>query len=217
MKRSNIDLSLDFHSHILPGCDHGSDSLETSLQQVRMAAEAGIQTICATPHFYPHKEPIDSFLQRRAETAALLMQNLSGEAPNIRLGAEVLICDGMERLDGLSRLCCQGSRELLLEMPFYSWPEPIWETLYCLLDRPDIQIILAHADRYPKENIERLIGDGVPVQLNVECLTKPLKRKRYLNWIEEGSVKYLGSDIHMLGSGYRDWEKCRKLLGKRGK
>ena len=29
-----------------------------------------------------------------------------------------------------------------------------------------------------------------------------------------GSVKYLGSDIHMLGDGYRAWEKCVKLLSK---
>lgn len=34
MKRSNgaIDLSLDYHAHVLPGCDHGSDGLETSLR-----------------------------------------------------------------------------------------------------------------------------------------------------------------------------------------
>ena len=36
-----IDLSLDYHAHILPGCDHGSDGLETSLKQVAMAASAG--------------------------------------------------------------------------------------------------------------------------------------------------------------------------------
>ena len=40
MKRGNmkLDLSLDYHAHILPGCDHGSDGLATSLKQVEMAA-----------------------------------------------------------------------------------------------------------------------------------------------------------------------------------
>ena len=58
MKRGNmkLDLSLDYHAHILPGCDHGSDGLVTSLKQVEMAASAGVKTICATPHFYPHKD-----------------------------------------------------------------------------------------------------------------------------------------------------------------
>lgn len=48
---SMIDLSLDYHAHILPGCDHGSSSVDMSLKQMDMAKEAGIQTICATPHF----------------------------------------------------------------------------------------------------------------------------------------------------------------------
>ena len=211
-----IDLTLDYHAHVLPGCDHGSDGVETSRKQLAMAAAAGIRTVCATPHFYPHKESIPSFLQRRAESAQLLRESLTAEAPQLRLGAEVLICDGMERLDGLSRLCREETDELLLEMPFYQWPEPVWETLYRLLERRDIRIVLAHADRYPPEDIERLIEDGVLLQLNAECLTKPLRRRRYLSWIESGAVRYLGSDIHMLGKGYRDLEKCRSLLEKRG-
>lgn len=210
-----IDLSLDYHAHILPGCDHGSDGLETSLKQVAMAASAGVETVCATPHFYPHKESVEAFLQRRAKTAELLLNNLTENAPRIRLGAEVLICDGMDRLEGLSHLCCEDTDELLLEMPFYAWPAAIWNTLHLLCDRQDIRIVIAHAERYPAENIERLARDGVPLQLNAEILTKPLQRKRYLTWIENGYVRYLGSDIHMLGSGYRDWEKCRKLIRRK--
>ena len=217
MRRADgmIDLALDYHAHVLPGCDHGSDGVETSRKQLAMAAAAGIRTVCATPHFYPHKESIASFLQRREKSAQLLRESLTADAPQLRLGAEVLICDGMERLDGLSRLCREETDELLLEMPFYAWPESIWDTLYLLCGLRDMQIVLAHAERYPVENIEYLIREGVPLQLNAACLTKPLQRKRYLSWVEKGYVKYLGSDIHMLGDGYRDWEKCRKLLAKR--
>ena len=67
-----------------------------------------------------------------------------------------------------------------------------------------------------EEDIQELIRDGVPLQLNVECLTKPLRRKTYLEWIEKGYVAYLGSDIHMLG-GYKDWEKARELLRRKMK
>lgn len=216
MKRTNskIDLTLDYHAHVLPGCDHGSDSVETSRKQLAMAAAARVRTVCATPHFYPHKESIPSFLQRREASARLLRENLTADAPQLQLGAEVLICDGMERLDGLPRLCRGETNELLLEMPFYQWPEAIWDTLYALCERRDIKIVLAHAERYPPEAIEQLIRDNVALQLNSECLTRPLHRKRYLTWIKNGSVKYLGSDIHMLGDGYRAWEKCVKLLGK---
>ena len=217
MRRNNvrINLSLDYHAHILPGCDHGSDCIETSRQQLAMAAAAGVKTVCATPHFYPHKESVESFLRRRTEAAEQLKKRLPENAPQLQLGAEVLICSGMEHLDGLHRLCREGTNELLLEMPFYAWPESIWDTLYLLCGLRDMQIVLAHAERYPVENIEHLIREGVPLQLNAACLTKPLQRNRYLSWVEKGYVKYLGSDIHMLGDGYRDWEKCRKLLAKR--
>ena len=211
---SRIDLTLDYHAHVLPGCDHGSDSVETSRKQLAMAAAARVRTVCATPHFYPHRESIPSFLQRREASARLLRENLTADAPQLQLGAEVLICDGMERLDGLSRLCRGETNELLLEMPFYQWPETIWDTLYALCERRDIEIVLAHAERYSPEAIEQLIRDNVALQLNSECLTRPLHRKRYLTWIKNGSVKYLGSDIHMLGNGYRDFEKCRRLLKK---
>lgn len=211
---SRIDLTLDYHAHVLPGCDHGSDSVETSRKQLAMAAAARVRTVCATPHFYPHRESIPSFLQRREASARLLRENLTADAPQLQLGAEVLICDGMERLDGLSRLCRGETNELLLEMPFYQWSESIWDTLYALCERRDIEIVLAHAERYPPEAIEQLIRDNVALQLNSECLTRPLHRKRYLTWIKNGSVKYLGSDIHMLGNGYRDFEKCRRLLKK---
>ena len=175
---SRIDLTLDYHAHVLPGCDHGSDSVETSRKQLAMAAAARVRTVCATPHFYPHRESIPSFLQRREASARLLRENLTADAPQLQLGAEVLICDGMERLDGLPRLCRGETNELLLEMPFYQWPETIWDTLYALCERRDIEIVLAHAERYSPEAIERLIRDNVALQLNSECLTRPLHRKR---------------------------------------
>lgn len=209
-----IDLSLDYHAHILPGCDHGSDCIETSLKQLEMASDVGIKTICATPHFYPHKESIESFLQRRKQTAQVLQEHLTNSMPTIQLGAEVLICGGLERLDGLPCLCRGETNEILLEMPFYQWPESIWDTLYSLCERHDIKIVLAHAERYSPEAIEQLIQNNVSLQLNSECLTRPLHRKRYLKWIKNGSVRYLGSDIHMLGDGYQAWEKCIKLLCK---
>lgn len=87
--------------------------------QIRMPKEAGVQTICATPHFYPHKESVSSFIERRRQTADILWAQIPTNAPRVLLGAEVLICDGMERLKAIHELCLEGTNELLLEMPFY--------------------------------------------------------------------------------------------------
>lgn len=208
-----IDLSLDYHAHVLPGCDHGSDCLDTSLAQLRMARGTGIDTVCATPHFYPQREGVESFLERRWRSYGELQPHLTNSKVDVTLGAEVLICDGMDHMPGLTMLCREGTRELLLEMPFYDWPMSILRTLYGLLERDDVSVVIAHADRYPTAQIEELGERGVGLQLNAESLAcHPLRRLRLLGWIKKGWVKYLGSDIHMLGENYGYWVKASKLI-----
>lgn len=41
---------VDIHSHVLPGLDDGSKSIEESVKMLEMAAEAGTTDIVATPH-----------------------------------------------------------------------------------------------------------------------------------------------------------------------
>ena len=43
---------VDFHSHVLPGIDDGSKSVEESLSMLRMEMSQGIRHVVATPHFY---------------------------------------------------------------------------------------------------------------------------------------------------------------------
>ena len=213
--KTAIDLKTDYHAHILPGCDHGSDSVETSLKQLKMAKSAGVETICATPHFYPNNESVKSFLSRRSRTFEKLKAASAKNDPKILLGAEVLICDGMDRMEHLPDLCLEGTSELLLEMPFYEWPDNIWDTVFSLNDIEELDIVIAHADRYPPKNIEVLIDAGIPLQLNAGSLTHVLRRSKYMSWIENGYVAYIGSDIHGLGDGYREFEKSVRLIKHR--
>lgn len=213
--KTAIDLKTDYHAHILPGCDHGSDSVETSLKQLKMAKSAGVETICATPHFYPNNESVKSFLSRRSRTFEILKAASAENDPKILLGAEVLICDGMARMEHLPDLCLEGTSELLLEMPFYEWPDNIWDTVFSLNDIEELDIVIAHADRYPPKNIEVLIDAGIPLQLNAGSLTHVLRRSKYMSWIENGYVAYIGSDIHGLGDGYREFEKSVRLIKHR--
>ena len=41
----------DYHSHILPGMDDGSRSVEESLSLLREEVRQGIDTVVMTPHF----------------------------------------------------------------------------------------------------------------------------------------------------------------------
>ena len=57
-------MTTDFHSHILPGMDDGSRSVEESLGMLRMEAKHGIRRIVATPHFYARQNSPTEFLDR---------------------------------------------------------------------------------------------------------------------------------------------------------
>ena len=46
-------MTIDFHTHILPGVDDGSHSIEESLELLRISGKQGIEEVVLTPHFYP--------------------------------------------------------------------------------------------------------------------------------------------------------------------
>lgn len=201
---------IDFHTHILPGADHGSDSVATSIAQIELAKNAGIDILVATSHFYPHRHRIDEFLKKRDSAYNELIKNTDAE---IILGAEVLLCEGLNKLDGLEKLTVGNSRIILLELPDSSFKA---EYERCVEDMiySKYNVVLAHADRYPEENIERLVSIGAKIQLNTSALSGFITKKHLLKWTDRGFVVALGSDIHMADKkAYASFVKARKKLG----
>ena len=56
---------IDFHTHILPQVDDGSQSVEESLQMISALKASGVTCIALTPHFYPQRDDPQRFLARR--------------------------------------------------------------------------------------------------------------------------------------------------------
>jgi protein-tyrosine phosphatase len=98
--------------------DDGSKRVQESLELLSMLSAQGVDTVIATPHFYANDESVDRFLERRAECYGRLCDALPDGVPKMLLGAEVSYYPGISRLEGLSRLCIEGTDILLLEMPF---------------------------------------------------------------------------------------------------
>lgn len=213
MDNRNLDV-VDFHSHILPGADHGSDSLETSLKQLDLAATAGVTRIIATPHFYPHRHTLDKFLEKREACAQLLYNASSNTSPIVKLGAEVLLCQGLEKFDGLDKLCLAGTEYLLLELPFSDFRHEYCDTVEKIM-KNGYKVVLAHVDRYPKENIEQMLDIGVDMfQVNAVSLDKIFKPKHILDWARRGYLVALGSDIHNADTkAYKHFTRAKNALG----
>ena len=205
---------LDFHAHVLPGADHGSDGLQTSLRQLELAEQAGIDVLIATPHFYPQWDDFGHFLRKREETLAQLLDHYAGP---IRLlaGCEVHMCVGLDHLEGLEELCIPGTKVMLCELPFRGLTDGMTETFERLMDDRGITPVLAHVDRYDPTVIENLFGLGLPGQLNAEPLCRRFQRRRLLPWIDRGQIVALGSDIHGTDVGYTQYRKAVEFLGER--
>ena len=193
-KATNVDI-VDFHAHILPSADHGSSSIETSLAQLALARDAGVTRIVATPHFYPSRHTLDQFLERRNGAWERLRRELVGDMPDIRVGAEVLICNGIENLPGLERLFITGTNTLMLELPFADFQEEYIDSAERLVLR-GINVVLAHADRYDEDHIDEMVKVGCKIQLNADAFDHLFMKSHIKNWLSSGSVIALGSDIH---------------------
>lgn len=203
---------IDFHAHVLPRADHGSDSVETSLLQLDLAAKSGVRHVVATPHFYPDRHSVEDFVELRDGAFSTLSSALTELHPTLSFGAEVLICDGIERLGGLSKLCVAGTNVLLLELPFTVF-NPSYADSVFRLTRDGFCVVLAHVDRYPKENIELLCEAGARMQVNADALSGLWVSGHIKEWLSDGRIIALGSDIHREDNkAYKRFEKAKSRI-----
>jgi protein-tyrosine phosphatase len=204
----------DFHAHVLPGADHGCSGGTEAKKQLELAYKAGVGLIVATPHFYPDRQTLNAFLERRKKAAAELL-SLKIVKPDVIIGSETTVCKGIDKLEGIEELCVGGTRCILLEMPFTVWDSEYIETVKAVRDRLKLVPVMAHIDRYPVKEVQKLISLGVRCQINADGLCRLSARRRLLKWIDEGYVYALGSDIHGIEDGYVNFDKAKKLLGSR--
>jgi protein-tyrosine phosphatase len=210
---------IDFHSHMLPGIDDGSPSVETSLQMLAAARAQGVDVQVLTPHFYRWREDISSFISRRAASFRRLFGALPPDAPELLVGSETAFFPHMSGED-LTQLCIRGTRVLLLEMPFESWQNALVDEIATMsLDR-GYEIVLAHVERFLhyKGNSDQLLSlSKLPIhmQVNAEAFLHFSTRGSALRLIRSGMATILGSDAHNLTSRRPNLGQARDVIQKR--
>lgn len=195
----------DFHSHILPGIDDGSKEIVQSLAMLRQAAEQGIHRMVATPHFYPHRDRPEAFLEARAESWDQLRQAMDAGLPQIVLGAEVYFFRGISDSDFLKKLTIGESECVMIEMPLPPWPEEFYRELEAIRGKQGLTPVIAHVDRYirPLRTFsipERLEELPVLVQANASFFTGRATAAQAMKLLSRGQIQLLGSDCHDLDS-----------------
>lgn len=191
---------IDFHSHVLPGIDDGSKSIEESVQMLAASARQGIAHIVATPHFYPSEISPECFLDRRAQAAEQLQTVWQPEFPKLLLGAEVYYFEGISRVEGLEALRIEGTSLLLLEMPFHTWSDRMAAEIRALHNRSGFTVLLAHIERYLRLQKgavwDELLEAGVLMQSNASFFLRWSSKHKAIHMLDAGRIHLLGSDCH---------------------
>ena len=209
---------IDFHSHILPGADHGSRrSAEAEIQLATINSNR-VDIVVATPHFYPHMDNIEDFLESVDQAIARVSKFKDKySSTQICVGAEILALEMIGKMPDIDRLCIRGTNCILLEMPSLgSWSNYLLESVEEIIDR-GFTVILAHIDRYIsryKKEIDRLLESGAVAQINADGLKPFFLRKKLMPYIESGKVYAIGSDLHGTHKkAYNAFCKASKRIG----
>lgn len=141
---------IDIHTHVLPGVDDGSQSMEESLELLAMAAESGVHTLVATPHCNIPGEYENYAGPELAELFARLDRERSKEGIPLRLcpGMEVFATPDLPDLLQSKRIwTINFTKYFLMEFAFHEDPDFCRDILQNCRDlgfRP----IIAHPERY---------------------------------------------------------------------
>lgn len=141
---------IDLHCHILPGIDDGAQTLEDSIELVKLAIADGITHAVCTPHIQLGR--FDNNIVTISAAFELLNAQVKHEQLNIKLAfaAEVRICPEIMLLAKQKKLPFIGKWQdtdvLLLELPHSHIP-PGTDQLIKWLNNNNITPMIAHPER----------------------------------------------------------------------
>ncbi len=206
---------IDVHTHILPGVDDGSRNMRESVKMLLSAAEQGVTSVIATPHYSRRRE-----LKHADELAAELEARIQKFYPDFRIyiGQETYYHEELaDRLHEGKALTMAGSRYVLVEFsPTVSY-KALFQGIRKLSENGYIPI-LAHMERYVclrHEGVKELLSCGCRLQMNFDSL-KGLWCNPETVWcrkqVENGTIHLLGSDMHRMDFRPPDIREVMKWL-----
>ena len=200
----------DYHCHILPGIDDGSDSKETSDAMVALMREQGVERIVSTSHFYAHRErSVRRFIEKRQEA----FEQLSDKS-NIFLGAEIAIEHGIFELKDIEKLAVEGTDLILLEFPYRAYEKWMSEEIYNISAEYKLKPVIAHIHRYleyfSKSDMESVLSMKAIFQINNEAFGSFFQKNFVKKLIKEDYPLIFGSDSHNMDSRKPNWDLLQK-------
>lgn len=206
---------VDLHSHLIPGVDDGTRSVEESLASLRELGRDGVTRLVTTPHLViprlPDAAAITAALDRQQAgyDAVRAAANSNGHLPEFALGQEVLLpdTDSARRALAEPRIGLDGTDFWLIEFGF-DLPATHGEVIH-VLQQAGRQVIVAHPERYLHasfdaglETIRAWYTLGAWLQINSGSLaghyerSSPLSESLAWTMLHEGLAHLIATDHH---------------------
>jgi protein-tyrosine phosphatase len=187
---------IDLHTHLLPGVDDGSPSVEVSVGVLQRFASEGVEVVVCTPHLdasFAASAPHD----RHAEILEVLRSS-APPAPLLALGWEIMLdVPGIDLTD--PRLGLGGSSSVLVEFPRTAVPPNSSRELH-RLRASGIVPVLAHPERYwgcTAQQVDEWRRAGAVIQMDAAGLLGGSRMSRLaVELLEQGLVDLVSSDTH---------------------
>lgn len=162
---------MDMHTHILPGLDDGSQSMEETINMLRAAYDEGIRVIVATPHFGIRNPGF------RLEEAKKVLAEVRRKADEITPGLKLLLGNELYYSDGIAESLERGEAATIGGTSYalveFSTGDSLNRIYQCVseLTWNGYRPIIAHLERYrclegDIDAVRDLISRGAVVQIN---------------------------------------------------
>jgi protein-tyrosine phosphatase len=207
-KLEPIELSaigVDMHSHLIPGIDDGSKSMDESIALLVKFESLGYRKVITTPHimsdYYKNTpEIIERGLEEVRATAKMVGLNIEIEA-----AAEYYFDDEFLKSIDDKKLLTFGDNYVLVEFAFTGQLMFENEMFFSLISK-GYRPVLAHFERYASfhgntDKAREYRSRGVLIQMNLSSLFGhygPEVRKQAERLIDENLVDFAGTDCHRM-------------------
>lgn len=196
---------IDMHSHLIPGIDDGSKSLDDTIAMLSKMKELGYKKIITTPHI------LSDYYKNTPEIILAGLEIVKEELKRIDLdveleaAAEYYFDEYFVQQIEQKNILTFGGNYVLFECAFRDEPTNL-DSLVFSLQSNDYKPILAHFERYVywHGNIDKAIElreRGVKIQLNLNSLAGhygPEIKKQAERLVDQKCVDFVGTDCHRI-------------------
>lgn len=199
-------LKVDMHSHLIPGIDDGSKSLDDTIAMLAKFKDLGYSKVITTPHI------MSDFYKNTPETILGGLEIVREEIKRIGLDIEIEAAAEyfydetfVARLANDDFLTFGKDKHVLIEFAFTS--EPIgYDAFFFDMLMKDYKPIIAHFERYmflhgSIDKAREWREKGVLIQLNLNSLSGhygPSVKKQAELLVDSGQIDFIASDCHRI-------------------